>query len=252
MIDLWSIFLVGVAGGVLPLGVRWSDRHLHTALALSTGIFLGAVFLHFLPSLSEMTRAMVDGPGPTGHEHGGERWLWLFVLIGVLGVYLIEALLLRAHDHDDRHRHRSVGYSALVGLTVHSLTTGVGYGASGHDEAASRVMLLAILAHKGFESFSLTTVFHLAEFRRAKILLLVLAFASVTPAGMMLGEVLTRHLGQFGLGVLMALAAGTFLYVCLCELLVEVFHHREDSLRRILLLVVGIALTVAFEGVEHG
>ena len=44
---------------------------------------------------------------------------------------------------------------------------------------------------------------------------------------------------------------GTFLYVCLCELLIEVFHHREDSLRRIALLTAGIALTVAFEGLGH-
>ena len=54
------------------------------------------------------------------------------------------------------------------------------------------------------------------------------------------------------MAILTALAAGTFLYVCLCELLVEVFHHREDTLKRVALLALGIALTVVFEGIEHG
>lgn len=289
MVDFWSILLIGLAGGVLPLLVRWNERHLHTALALSTGIFLGAVFLHFLPTLSTMSLATEQAPteasaeapqdhdhdhapgeeceddhaeaagagvgaadGHAGHAHGGDRWLWLFVLVGVLGVYLIEALVLRTHDHDERHRHRAVGYAALLGLTVHALTAGIGFSAAKHDLHAGRAIFVAILAHKGFEAFSLTTVFQLAKISRAKVLLLVIAFACVTPAGMLAGDALSSVLGPRGLPLLTALAAGTFLYVCLCELLVEVFHHREDTLVRVALLAAGIALTVVFEGIEHG
>ena len=51
--------------------------------------------------------------------------------------------------------------------------------------------------------------------------------------------------------ILTALAAGTFLYVCLCELLTEVFHHREDGALKVALLAVGVALTVVFEGLGH-
>jgi len=255
MLDVWSILLVALAGGLLPLGFGWSERHLHTALALATGIFLGAVFLHFLPALSAMSlEASETAPagGAAPHAHGGDRWLWLCVLIGVLAVYLTEALVLRTHDHDERHRHRAVGCAALLGLTVHALTEGIGLAAARADEVGSRAMLLAILAHKGFESFSLTTVFQLAGARRRTILYLVAAFAAVTPLGLWVGEHLTARLGGAGLAILTALAAGTFLYVCLCELLVEVFHHREDSVRRVLLLAAGIALMVAFAGVEQG
>ena len=46
-----ELLLVGLGGGLLPLLVKWNDRRLHIALALSTGIFLGAVFLHMLPEL---------------------------------------------------------------------------------------------------------------------------------------------------------------------------------------------------------
>jgi zinc transporter ZupT len=46
---------------------------------------------------------------------------------------------------------------------------------------------------------------------------------------------------------MMALAAGTFLYVCLCELLPEVFHHREDGVLKIAFLSAGVALMFGIE-----
>ena len=62
-----SILLVGVLGGLIPLVKRWTDRGHHAALAFSTGIFLGAVFLHLLP-------AVEGGGGHTAHaaEVGAE------------------------------------------------------------------------------------------------------------------------------------------------------------------------------------
>ena len=255
--DVAWILLVALIGGCIPLLFRWGERGLHTALALSTGIFLGAVFLHFLPELSGLQLTWFEH-GHEGHDHGhtdghgGDMWLWLFVLVGVLGVYLVESLVLRTHDHDELHRHRSVGWAALLGMSVHAMTTGIGYGATRDHEAISSAMLFAILAHKGFEAFSLTTVFQLAQFQGRRLITLVVAFALVTPIGILLGEGLTASLGSSGIAVLTALAAGTFLYVCLCELLTEVFHHREDGALKVALLAAGIAMTVVFEGIGHG
>jgi len=258
MFDVLVLILIALAGGALPLLVKWNERQLHTALALSTGIFLGAVFLHLLPSLSSLSAKLaVEEPAAnelagTIGTHGSETWIWLTVLVGVLGVYLIEALLLRTHDHDDQHRHRAVGYASLVGLSVHALTAGIGYAAASRDEALSTTILVAILAHKGFEAFSLTTVFQLAHFGRARSLITIGLFSLVTPAGILIGNLTTGSLGDTGVVFSTALAAGTFLYVCLCELLVEVFHHREDSLRKIALLALGIGMTVLFEWMGHG
>ncbi|MDA1265542.1 MAG: ZIP family metal transporter [Planctomycetota bacterium] len=275
--DILGILLIALLGGAVPLLAKWGERGLHTALALSTGIFLGAVFLHLLPTVSVMslsgedptTAAVVDphaghdhsaddghehaddAGGHAGHNHG-DMWLWLFVLIGVLGVYLVEALVLRTHDHDELHRHKSVGWAALMGISVHALTAGISYGATRDHALISSAMLVAILAHKGFEAFSLTTVFQLAEVAHKKLVFLVVAFSLITPVGVLMGEGISSLLGTAGTAILTALAAGTFLYVCLCELLVEVFHHREDGGKKILLLAVGVGLTVIFEGFGHG
>ena len=229
-----AIVAIVLAGGALPLLFRWTDRWLHAALAGSTGIFLGATFLHLLPAL-----AATEIDGEHAPSHSGDTTLWVFVLIGVLAVYLIEALVFRAGDAD---RHTSVGYAAFFGLSVHSLSEGIGYSAAALLPELVGPILIAMLAHKAFEAFSLASVFQLAGFSRGRIFGTVTAFSLMTPVGILLGGIFTRTLGAFGIAVVTALAAGTFLYVCLCELLPEVFHHREDGLLKIVLLFAGVGL----------
>ncbi|MEZ6004764.1 MAG: ZIP family metal transporter [Planctomycetota bacterium] len=248
MWDLVAIFGIAVLGGAAPLLARWSDRSLHVALALSTGLFLGAVFLHLLPEIAvplESAAGADSHAALTGHDHDahqGQMLPWLFVLLGALSVYLFEALVLRTHDHDDLHRHRAVSMAALAGLSVHALTAGVSYGMARDVPGAGKTLLVAMLAHKGFEAFSLTSVFQLASLARRQVLLWVLLFACVTPLGVGLGQFLATGAGHSTFTVLQAIAAGTFLFVCMGELLPEVFHHREDSLSKLGLLGIGIAL----------
>jgi zinc transporter ZupT len=139
--------------------------------------------------------------------------------------------------------------AAMAGLSVHALTAGVSYGLARFDPELGKPLLVAILAHKGFESFSLTSVFQLAGFSRKKVLYWVLVFACVTPAGMALGGVLAEGAGDSTFGILQALAAGTFLYVCLGELLPEVFHHKDDGPMKLGLMAVGIVGMWVLHGV---
>jgi zinc transporter ZupT len=245
------ILLVGLAGGLLPLLTQWTDRRLHNALALSTGIFLGAVFLHMLPALPSAAPPFGNGLGDQAHSSDGQIFMWTFVLLGVLAVYLLESLVFRTHDHDELHRHRAVGYASMVGLSVHALTTGVGLAAisSGSSELAGPVFL-AIVAHKAFESFSLMSVFQLAQFPRKRILQLLITFALFTPLGVWAGAALFSSIGATGLAIALALAAGTFLFVCLTELLPEVFHHKEDIAVKILFLIIGIGLMAGVHFLE--
>ncbi|MCH2101685.1 MAG: ZIP family metal transporter [Planctomycetes bacterium] len=264
-----TLFAISLGGGLIPLFLRWTDRALHTALALATGIFLGAVFLHLLPSVAELR--LDDLTAPTaeehaGHDHGahahnedrhqghshGNPLPWIFVLVGILAVYLIESLLLPRHDHacaseqsghqGDLSRHRAVGYAALVGLIIHAFTAGLSLSAAGTDRAIGAAIFFAICAHKAFEGFSLATIFLLAEQPLKRIVLMLVVFSLVTPAGMLIGHGLMDVLEARGIGIAAALAAGTFLYVSLCELLPEVFHRREAIAMRSFLLIVGIAL----------
>ncbi len=297
MFEFFSILLVGIAGGLIPLYFKWGDRQHHIALAFSAGIFLGAVFLHLLPSVAAAgagddahnhavvsPAAMGDHAAEfaaraaelaakgealdphAGHDHGahdshgeadphaghahGDIGPWLWVMIGLLGVFLIEAVFIpgpphshghaHAPPHSEEDRHSAVGWAALVGLTVHALTAGVALAAVESRADIAGVMLLAILAHKGFESFALASVFSMTGAKRANVVVMVIMFSLVTPVGLLAGSQISGLLGNGGTSILTSLAAGTFLYVCLCELLPEVFHRREDGPLKVGLLIFGI------------
>lgn len=223
--------LVTLGGGCLPLLREWSHRQLHAILAFATGGFLGAVFLHLLPEISanQAARGALDA-----------RTIWSLTLGATLGVYLLEALVFRAHDHDEAHRHRAVGYSALVGLSVHALTEGIAFGVLTGETASAAPFFLSTLGHKLLDGFSLASIFRLGDMSKRRILVWIFLFACLTPAGMLLGEHLVHYLSGVAFAVVTALAAGTFLFVSLCELLPEVFHHREDSVVKVVLLLSGI------------
>jgi zinc transporter ZupT len=183
--------------------------------------------------------------------------MWIFVLIGVVGLFVLEHLVFRGGhqpdlrqdnrnhsvEHSDRREHITVGYAVLFGLSIHAFTAGLGLAAVANRPALATSVFLSIISHKGVEGFSLTTVFMLAGFRLRRILLLILGFSLVTPAGVLLGSLVSRQLDGFGVEVMTALAAGTFLFVALCDLLPEVFHRRIDAAIKVLLLFVGVAVS---------
>ena len=238
------IIAVGLLGGMLPLLVRRSDRLLHLFIAFATGLFLSAVFLHLLPEVARMAASV-----PSEHGEGeADHTLWLFVLLGVVGLFLLENLVLAKGGPGSRHL--TVGWASLFGLCVHAFTAGLGLAAAHVKPELAEPVFLSIVSHKMAETFSLAAVFMLAGARGSKILVLVLLFSLVTPAGAIVGGELVHVLSSRGLHILTALAAGTFLFVALCDLLPEVFHHREDLWSRIGFLAAGIALSVVLHGHE--
>ena len=248
------LFVVTVVGGAAPLLLRRSDRLLHLLIAFATGIFLGVVFLDLLPEVGHTSAG-------AGVAHALEE-PWLFVLLGVLALYLLESLTIHpgGHQHGhahgagedhgeaDRRRHRTVGYASLFGLTVHAFTAGLGLTAGLSIEGLRETLFWSLVSHKAAESISLTAVFMLASFSTRSVWLLVIAFALATPLGAFVGASFVPSLDSYGLAVLTALAAGTFLFVALCDLLPEVFHHRIDVLAKVALLGAGIGVSLLLPG----
>ena len=146
------------------------------------------------------------------------------------------------HGHEDEHAHHHVtaGWAALVGLSIHSFSEGIGL-ASTNGELAS-TMYTSIVAHKAAESFSLSTIFALGQFGKRRILLVQLGYALVTPLGILLGNAIahSNRIAVYGLGVLTAVACGTFLFVGLCELLPGTFHRRERAFFHLVLVAAGV------------
>ena len=132
---------------------------------------------------------------------------------------------------------------------MHAFTAGLGLAAASSQLDVSEPLLYSIVSHKATESFSLTTVFLLAGFRSPKIIALGVLFAFMTPAGLLLGNWAMEGVGPDVMAIMIALAAGTFLYVAIGDLLPEVFHNRVDSLARLGLVAAGVGLLIFMHGV---
>ena len=233
-----AIFLLALGAGLLPLFLKFGPRTLHAVVAAATGLFLGITFLHLLPELAARD--------PTVR-------LWGFVLVGVLAVFLADVALRRESDaHDEMHAdehpahhggHRVVGLATFLGLSLHTFGGALAIGLGPSDSSLTRTLVAATLTHKSAEAFSLVSVLLLGELSRRSILGLLVAYALVSPVGIAVGRTLAQSsiLTERALGIADGLAAGTFLYVAVAELLPEVFHGRADRGLKVVLILLGIA-----------
>lgn len=226
-IFIFGLFAAAVVGGLFPLAVRESSRLLHLLLCIAAGFLLGTVFLHLLPELHEMA--------------AGDGSVWTWVLVGLLSVLVLD---LGIFGHQS---HAAVGWATLIGLGLHAAMMGLSLGML----ATISVMLAwGMLAHKFGETFSLVSAMRLSVQRRALLVALLLGFAAITPGAMMLGAAIRESVPASFQLIVSALAAGSFLYVAVGDILPEVFHEAEDRGPKIGLLLLGVAFA-ALASVAH-
>ena len=236
LVYIFVLFLIaaGLSGGVLPQYFRLKERGLHRLLALATGMLMGTVFYHMLPE------ALSPHGSPT------------LVLAGLLLVFVVERLVFSAGD--PREPHAVIGATAFFGLSVHAVIVGLGLASQLANPLTQVLLMSSLLVHKFSETFALSSVFLLAGYSRGRSLQLIALFSCLTPASLIIGHCLLLRLPAYWVGTASGLAAGTFLYVALVDLLPEVFHQREGRWLSLGVLLVGIAIIAAlitFGGHPH-
>lgn len=216
-----------LAGGLLALRLA---RSLPAAIALTGGMVVAVALFEVLPESLEA----VGDP---------DRVLAL-VAAGFVAFFLAERVLV-LHHRDDAHEaraHGQVGALGAAGLSAHSFVDGLGIGlAFGLDTATGVLVFLAVVAHDFADGLN-TVNFVLAQSRergRAVRWLVVDALAPV--AGAIVGSAIS--VSEHGLGSVLALYGGMFLYMGATDLLPTA--HAHPSGRRVALTVLGFALMYA-------
>jgi hypothetical protein len=229
-----TLFAVSLGGALLPLHRRWSERGLHAFVAVAAGMFLGTVFLHLFPHLA----AGASAPGT-----GSDLAPWAAALAGLLLLFVAERVWLPwTSDPGGNDPHRALWLATWVGLGMHSLAEGIALPAILQDAEVRAQVLFSILVHKATEAFSLATVMRLAHLGVARSAAFLVAFALISPFGILLGGQIAQH-GDGLDRVLTGFACGTFLYVAACDLLPEVFHEVDRPLWKLLAVGVGVLAT---------
>ena len=196
---------IALIGGVLP--DRWLLRERGAMLAFASGALLAAALLDLVPEAL--------------HEAGPAVMAWL--LAGLIVVALFEAVLTRAAP--DAGPHRLVAPVALLGSdALHNFGDGIAiaaaFTASTH---LGLVTSVAVLVHELPEELADYAVLRGAGIAKGRSLLALAAVqltAGLGAAATLLG---LRMRGAAG-GYVLAVAAGTFLYIACADLMPEVLH----------------------------
>lgn len=171
--------------------------------SLATGIFLGAGLLHMLPDATQ------------AFSRTGYNYPLSFLIAGV------SFLLLLLLEHiSDTFKHRassfltSIALLTAIMLSIHSFLEGAAVGLSA-SFSTTFIIFIAIIAHKGAASFSLSVNLNRSSFRFIQNIIIFSIFAFMTPIGIFCGHWIllkTSH-NSLLVPIFSSLAAGTFLYI---------------------------------------
>uniref|UniRef100_A0A7S0DIS5 Uncharacterized protein n=1 Tax=Amorphochlora amoebiformis TaxID=1561963 RepID=A0A7S0DIS5_9EUKA len=130
----------------------------------------------------------------------------------------------------------AISHLLLFLLSVHSICAGISFGAIKKVGTAVG-LFIAIICHKGFAGFALGMSFRQNSIDVASASCAILMFSSMTPLGAMIGFVTCRIAsGDTSLWfsvIFKGIAAGSFIYISLVEILLEEFNGEKKRASKI-------------------
>ena len=235
-----SILILTVLAGLLPLRLARNYKHLlHFGDAFASGVFLSAALLHLLPE-SEQAFSHVLG---TINYPAAQ----LICIITFIVLLLMErSVLIYGHCHEPHHQasdNLTTPFLLTLVLTVHSFVEGAAIGISS-SFAGAFVIYLAIIAHKGSESFALSTNLHRYNLTLRSITRIILIFSLMTPLGVFAASLtkffLQTNSGEWLEAIFNAVATGTFLYLGTAHIIEGVKSF--ERIGELVSLIIGITL----------
>ena len=168
----------------------------------------------------------------------------IIVLLGFLAFYLIEHFIMRHSFYESYERkHVTVGKVAILGLGLHSLIDGVLIAAGFEISQEFGLMAtFAVVAHELPEGITSMAVLLHSKLKKNLALFYSFLVAIATPLGAVLTLLFLKNINQEFLGILIALAAGSFIYVGASDLVPET-HERYNKINA-LFIIIGIAFVI--------
>jgi len=136
-------------------------------------------------------------------------------------------------------RGMAVAFVFLLAISCHSFIAGLGLGALTGSNLWSG--MIAIIAHKGMATFTLATCFLKAGCTKVRLAFYILPFSLVTPLGILCGILISDKSGATQ-GIVVGLAAGSFLYIGILEVISKEMGNQIDKIYKLTILLLGWGL----------
>lgn len=224
-------------------------RILPHGISFALGALLGVAFLDLLP----------DAIDTAGVEQ--TQLLLATVLVGILGFFLLEKMLLWRHCHADHcethtgeHFHQPAGTLIVVGDAIHNFVDGILIAAAFMtDIHVGIVTSLAVAAHEIPQEIGDFIILLQSGYGRARAMFYNVLSSLSTVAGGILAYLALDNL-HGALPYILALAASSFIYIAVADLIPSL--HQKTSLRSAIqqtaLILAGVLMVLwAHEQAEH-
>jgi len=232
---LLNILIASLAGSILALigGVilLWKEdfakRISLTLVSFAAGSLIGAAFLELIPEAIEFAEISSIAP---------------FIIGGILLIFFFEKFLHWYHCHDRETCEIHVfSSSVILGDAIHNFIDGIiialSFTVSTELGIATTV---AVFFHEVPQEIGDFGVLLHAGYTRAKVLFVNVATALTTVAGAILGYLLSSSIEKY-IPYFVAVAAGTFIYVAVSDLLPEIRHKtKANDFAHIFAIILGI------------
>ncbi len=242
------ILITSLVAGVRTL---YKCRHnpnyhlLELGEALAGGVFLGIAFFHMLP---DAQADLYQAYGNLSYPYAN-----LLCVLGFVLLLFLEKVILHVGEADTQNVQQKtlVPYILPIVLSVHALTEGAALGIN-TTLADITIIFIAIIIHKGSESFALAASLGRSHLPLARSMPVFLGWALMSPLGVLLGSILADHLqshrGLVMAAIFNALAAGTFLYIATLHKTSHLCRSKHtDHFVEFLLLLAGLTLMAVVE-----
>jgi zinc and cadmium transporter len=223
-----------VASGILLVNDSTRARLVPWLVSYAVGALLGVSMLAILPEALDQLPA---------------ENVFTTLLGGILLFFVLEKLVLWRHCHThDCEVHDGTVFPVLVGDAFHNFVDGAVIAAAVMTSVPLGVSTaLAVAAHEIPQEVGDVAILLHAGYSRGRALLLNLLSAAASAVGAVAALVAFNTLPLI-LPYFLALAAASFLYVAMADLIPGLHRGRTDahSLRQILLIAAGVGSTIVF------
>ena len=235
--------LLSVLAAALFLVLREPLRNhiLPHLVSFATGALLGAAFLGLLP------HALASVNSSDTHV------IPMAVLLGLLGFFVLEKLVLWRHCHadhcevhapDQRSRDHSTGAMILIGDSLHNFLDGILIAAAFlTDIHLGVVTSVAVAAHEIPQEVGDFAVLLHSGFSRSRAFLYNVLTSLTTVIGGVLSYFALQSM-QAALPYILAVAASSFIFIAVADL-IPTLHQRVEgkaALQQVVLIAAGILL----------
>lgn len=243
MSQFWSVLIYSlIAGAATVCGIyivllheAWARKNSIFLISFSAGVLLSVSVSHLIPEAQTLSPNAL---------------FWF--LVSFIFFYIVEhGIILHSCREGHKCEVHPIDKIALLGIGFHSLLDGVVIGVGFEISfALGIVATLSVLLHELPEGISTISILLYSNYSKQKAVFYSWLVAVATPVGAIGGFALVRDISGNILGILLAIAAGSFFYVSAADLIPEI--HKKSQVLNIILVILGILLPFLVKWVVGG